>query len=294
MTEPKLKRPAFQFYPADWRKDAALQSCSIGARGFWVEIMCIAHECEPYGHLTVNGKPMSAAQLARLVGITPKEAERFLAELDEAGVTSRSEEGALFSRRMVRDEASREARADIGRANGAKGAAFGKLGAEHGKKGGRPKGDNPPTEPGKKPPQNPHPSSSSSSSSSEQEIWKTSSSSSARPTIPCPYQEIVNRYHAALPELPKVKLMPDDRQRALRKRWAWVLSSSKPDGTRRATTADEGLAWFASYFARVRDNDFLMGRGERSGEHANWQCDLDFLLTDKGMRHVIEKTRAAA
>jgi hypothetical protein len=32
----------------------------------------------------------------------------------------------------------------------------------------------------------------------------------------------------------------------------------------------------------------------RSGAHANWRCDIDFLLTDKGMRHVIEKTEAAA
>jgi hypothetical protein len=39
---------------------------------------------------------------------------------------------------------------------------------------------------------------------------------------------------------------------------------------------------------------WLTGRGPRSGDHANWQCDLDFLLTDKGMKHVIEKTREAA
>ena len=88
--------------------------------------------------------------------------------------------------------------------------------------------------------------------------------------------------------------MPDARQRALRKLWGWILSSSKPDGTRRATTAEEALAWIGSYFERAASNDFLMGRGERSSAHANWRCDLDFLMTDKGMRHVIEKTEAAA
>ena len=30
-----MKRPAFQFYPSDWRKDMALQSCSVAARGLW-------------------------------------------------------------------------------------------------------------------------------------------------------------------------------------------------------------------------------------------------------------------
>ncbi len=123
---------------------------------------------------------------------------------------------------------------------------------------------------------------------------KKPTASSAAPTVPCPYDSIVELYHRALPGLPRVRLMPDARQRALRKLWGWVLSSSKPDGTRRATTADEALEWFGTYFERATANDFLMGRGERAGAHASWRCDLDFLLTEKGMRHVIEKTEAAA
>lgn len=167
-----MKRPSFQFYPADWRKDAALQSCSVAAQGLWINALCIAHECDPYGHLTVNGKPMTAAQIGRLVGISPKEADRLIAELEDAGVLNRTEEGAIYSRRMVRDEQSRETRAEIGRQNGIKGKDFGAMGAQHGAKGGRPKkeenpAETPPPEPGQKPPQNPRPSSSSSSSSSK-------------------------------------------------------------------------------------------------------------------------------
>lgn len=123
---------------------------------------------------------------------------------------------------------------------------------------------------------------------------KKPSASSARPTIPCPYQSIVDLFHEKLPSLSKVKLMPDSRQKALRKLWGWVLSTSKPNGDRRAATAEQALAWIGDYFARAADNDFLMGRGERTGTHANWRCDIDFLLTDKGMGHVIEKTEAAA
>jgi hypothetical protein len=113
-------------------------------------------------------------------------------------------------------------------------------------------------------------------------------------TVPCPYDAIVAAYHDTLPSLPRVRLMPVKRQAALRKLWGWVLSSRKSDGTRRAESAAEALEWIRGYFARALENDFLMGRGGRSAEHAGWDCDLDFLLTDKGMKHVIEKTKEAA
>lgn len=130
-----MKRPAFQFYPSDWRRDAALQSCSVSARGLWIELMCVMHDCEPYGVLSVNGKPMSIAQIARLVGEHEKVVGRLLTELEDAGVCSRDDQGRLFSRRMVKDEGVREARASGGHA----GAEHGHKGALHGKKGGRPR-----------------------------------------------------------------------------------------------------------------------------------------------------------
>lgn len=163
----KLKRPAFQFYPADWRKDVGLQSCSMAAQGLWINVLCVAHQCDPYGHLTINGKPMTNAQIGRQIGgLSEAEVDALLQELLDAGVASRSGDGAVFSRRMVRDEDLRNRRADGGKA----GAEFGHLGAEHGAKGGRPRketGDKkPPLQPPSIPPINPPPSSSSSSSSS--------------------------------------------------------------------------------------------------------------------------------
>lgn len=113
-----MKRPAFQFYPADWRKDAALQSCSMAAQGLWANLLCVMHECEPYGHLAVNERPMQSVQIARLVGLAQKECERLLAELRDAGVSSTSPEGFLFSRRMVKDEHLRNIRAEAGKLGG--------------------------------------------------------------------------------------------------------------------------------------------------------------------------------
>ncbi|PJO37577.1 replication protein [Delftia acidovorans] len=110
----------------------------------------------------------------------------------------------------------------------------------------------------------------------------------------CPVQDLVDLYHEVLPELPKVRLLNDGRRKAVGKLWKFVLTSKKSDNTPRAETAEQAVTWFREYFGRARDNDFLMGRGYRSGEHASWQCDLDFLLSEKGMKHVIEKTRTAA
>ncbi|MBP6897329.1 MAG: hypothetical protein KBC94_23175 [Pseudacidovorax sp.] len=108
----------------------------------------------------------------------------------------------------------------------------------------------------------------------------------------CPTKKIVDLYHEVLPELPRVRLQTDGRTRALARTWRWVMASFRPDGTRRATTAEEGLAWFREYFERASQNDFLMGRTAKTGAHAGWQCDLDFLLSDRGKKHVIERTEA--
>lgn len=110
----------------------------------------------------------------------------------------------------------------------------------------------------------------------------------------CNVDAVVELYHKHLPGLPRVRLLSDKRRRAIRKTWHWVLTSKKSDGTPRATTGDEAMAWMAGYFGRASQNDFLMGRGHRSAEHTGWQCDLDFLLTDRGMQHVIEKTKGGA
>lgn len=154
-----------------------MQSCSIGARGLWHELIGVMHECVPYGHLTVNSAPMDDAKAARLCGVDLREYRKLLAELDGAGVPGRTDGGVMYSRRMVRDEATRNARAS----GGPQGAGFGVLGAEHGSKGGRPRketGD-------KKPPLYPPPSSAvafaSSASSENRDVGGSSPSVATSP-----------------------------------------------------------------------------------------------------------------
>jgi len=110
----------------------------------------------------------------------------------------------------------------------------------------------------------------------------------------CPVASIVKAYHEILPDLPRVRVMDNGREKAIRERWKWVLTSKKPDGSPRAADSDQAAEWFKMYFERARDNDFLMGRTGRQGEHQNWRPDIDYLMTTKGLKQVIEKTAVAA
>ena len=101
-------------------------------------------------------------------------------------------------------------------------------------------------------------------------------------------------YHEVLPELPKIRVMDDDRKKLMAGLWKFVLTSKKSDGTPRATNESEALLWVRGYFERTRDNDFVMNRTARSEEHKNWRANLDYLCTSRGMKQVIEKTETAA
>jgi hypothetical protein len=113
-----------------------------------------------------------------------------------------------------------------------------------------------------------------------------------KPSIPpCPYDNIVALYHEQLGNLPKVQLMPAARKNAIRQFWVWIFESRRAaDGKPRATDLLSGLAWVGLYFVKATENDFLMGRTKRSGEHANWKPDIDYVVSPRGMKQILEKT----
>ena len=113
-----MKRPSFQFYPADWLRDTGLRSCSTGARGLWIDMICFMHEGKPYGHLKVGDKVILPDNLARMVGETIEVVNAWLNELKVAGVYDVAEDGSICSRRMIRDENLREIRALGGKKGG--------------------------------------------------------------------------------------------------------------------------------------------------------------------------------
>lgn len=46
-----MKRPSFQFYPADWLQNAKLRRCTLQARGAWMDVLCLMHDSDEYGIL---------------------------------------------------------------------------------------------------------------------------------------------------------------------------------------------------------------------------------------------------
>lgn len=120
VSKAKGKNPAAQWYWADWLRDPALRSVTSGARGLWMDILCLMWECVPKGHLqTRTGQPFSVEMICRMTGnISEEEVNRWLLELDNSGVSSRTATGILISRRMVRDEHKRALCREAGKRGG--------------------------------------------------------------------------------------------------------------------------------------------------------------------------------
>ncbi len=116
MTDRKL--PAIQFYPGDWLRDPGVRACSLQARGLWIEMLCLMHDGSPYGHLTINGRSIDTRTLSRLVGAEMKRTSASLKELETNGVFSRTKDGIIYSRRMVKDAYLRAIRAKAGSEGG--------------------------------------------------------------------------------------------------------------------------------------------------------------------------------
>lgn len=109
--------PWLKFYTTDWRADPRLRMCSLSARGLWIELICLMHESDPYGHLLVNGRAPTPQQIAGLVGASVDDVESAIEELQGAGVFSRTKGRVIYSRKMVKGEN----RARKSRENGKKG-----------------------------------------------------------------------------------------------------------------------------------------------------------------------------
>ena len=107
------------FWP-DWLSDPELRACSFAARGLWMDMLCIAAQAKPVGHLMIADRAMTTTDIQRVVGGETSEIEILLAELERNRVFSRTRKGVIYSRRIVRD------------------AKKAKTSRENGKKGGNP------------------------------------------------------------------------------------------------------------------------------------------------------------
>lgn len=108
------KLPYFPFYPGDWQKDAALRRCSHGARGVWIDILCLMFDCEQRGVLATGGTPITDEELCFVIGGDFARTKAHIAELFDKGVMKKNDAGAYFSARIMRDDEIRKVRAASG------------------------------------------------------------------------------------------------------------------------------------------------------------------------------------
>lgn len=99
--------PWIKFYPSDWVSSTPLRGSSLAARGLWIEMLCIMHDAEPYGHLLINGRQVTMRKLAALVGAPEDEVRMAFDELASEGVVTFANDGTPRSDRMIKDEARR-------------------------------------------------------------------------------------------------------------------------------------------------------------------------------------------
>jgi len=109
-----------KFYPESWIAESSLRLCSLAARGLWIELICRMAQSPEHGVLlSPGGKPVRDDQIPALVGGPHDGVMAALAELGSEGVLSRrTPDGAIYSRRMVRDHAEYVRQAESGSVGG--------------------------------------------------------------------------------------------------------------------------------------------------------------------------------
>lgn len=117
MSEEKKKDlPAMPFYVGDWLKCPEVRALPPDYRGLWFDLLCYMWESSERG-VMVNpkGKPYTDAEIIRMVGLDNQNSGIWLTSILENGVAHRREnDGAIYSKKMVRDEAIRKIRRESG------------------------------------------------------------------------------------------------------------------------------------------------------------------------------------
>lgn len=102
----------------------------------------------------------------------------------------------------------------------------------------------------------------------------------------CPADEIVELYHKAMPDNPKVRVLNDARRKTIRARWKEAANlSCKPFGY---STRDDGLAAWRNFFEVCAESKFLTGRAQPEPGKPPFVADIDFLMSPAGFAKCLE------
>ena len=102
----------------------------------------------------------------------------------------------------------------------------------------------------------------------------------------CPYREVVDLYHEAMPDNPRCKILSKSRKAAIKARWTEAAKlTCKPFGY---ATRAEGLAAWQQFFEICAGSDFLTGKAPGSNGRPPFIADIDFLMSPSGFARTLE------
>ena len=79
-----MRRPSFQFYPADWQGNSNLKRCTHEEKGVWIDVLCVLHDQEEYGIVRWPLKELARAACTTLPKLRALVAKGVLKGADEA------------------------------------------------------------------------------------------------------------------------------------------------------------------------------------------------------------------
>ncbi|MEJ2655582.1 MAG: hypothetical protein P8012_00090 [Desulfobacterales bacterium] len=96
----------------------------------------------------------------------------------------------------------------------------------------------------------------------------------------CPYQKIIDLYHDILPELPKIKVLSEERKKQLKARWLSGLSSNG--------FKSWSIEYWEGFFKHIRGSPFLMGQVAPSPGHKQFIADFEWVTKKSSFIKIIE------
>lgn len=112
-----MNYPWMKLHTRDWLDNKELRRCSPLSRSVLADLMCLAHEGVPYGHLTDKVGALTEKYMASRCVVPIGRFRAAVKELKSHGRVDVSATGSLFIERMVADEDLRNRRATGGNAS---------------------------------------------------------------------------------------------------------------------------------------------------------------------------------
>jgi len=99
------KLPWIKFYPTDWQAEPTLRTCSLASKGLWIEMLGLMAHSVRHGYLCKMNSPdpMPPEDLAKILGQPIEEIKSLLQDLERNGVFSKTSDGFIYSRRLLKD-----------------------------------------------------------------------------------------------------------------------------------------------------------------------------------------------